>query len=339
MDKFLEIISSSENVMIVSHIKPDWDAVCSMLAMYDYLKKAYPAKGYGLYLSNEKNPQFDYLEGADKINWVRDISDVVANFDTIIFLDGNSVSRFSNEKEKIDLSKFKTICLDHHPNDPDKFDLDLSDTNAASVTQLVYKLFFRPQQNLLDKKIAEIILVGILGDTGTFRYINHKSSDTLTFAKELIDLGELEVQNVELPMTQMDEEEFELIKIFMENTVKVENSKANFMYSYIPTEFLDKYSLNTIRSAGDKFKVMFVRQIKGYNWGFIITPNSKTQLGISFRSTPGAANVREIAMNFGGGGHVLAAGGYMKVDDKITDSKEACEYLAEFINKSDLKLT
>ncbi len=341
MDKFEEIIKNSKKIFLCSHKFPDWDAVCSMLSMYDYLSKAYSDKEYGLYFA-EENPyqSFSFLKNYEKIQWVKDIVDIINDYDTLIFLDGNTIDRFAHEEEKIDLSKFKSICIDHHPNQADNFTLDFSEVGAASCSQLIYKYFFRNRKELLDREVAEVILTGILGDTGTFRYLSYKSSETFTIGKELIDFGKFDVQTLELRLSQMEPDEFELLKLMIAKTTNVElQGKPPFTYSYLPLEVRNKFDSELIKSANAKYKNIILRQVKNHNWGFVVTPDYEDTLGISFRSTPGGPNVRKLAEAFNGGGHFMAAGGNYQVNDKVKDSEDLCKLLVEYIKNNDLEMT
>jgi len=345
MDKiqqFHEIISQAQNILVTSHIRPDPDAIGVALGMYAYLNKKYPQKNVAIYMTSEATDNWDFLKYADKLNWVDNIKPVLENFDTLIFLDGNSVGRFvEREPESVDLSKFKTICIDHHPNQPDPFTLDLSDITAASATELIYKLFFRSEPELLDSDIAKILMVGIMGDTGTFRYIKPANAETLVYAKELIDIGQFEIQDIDLHLSQFSEKEFELLQILIQNTKNVElPGIPPFTYSYLPMNILDKYSINAVKSASMVYKFNILRQIKGHNWGFIVTPDAADQIGISFRSTPGYPNAKVLANKFDGGGHIMAAGGkYMLKPGEKYDSVDLCEKIIETIKAGPLEMT
>lgn len=341
MDKFHEIILGAKNILITSHVKPDWDAVSSVLATYDYLVKMYPEKNSKVFLNGAKNLAFDVFDKNDQINWVPDISEAVHEFDTIIFLDGNSLKRFSKNPDKIVLNNFKTVCIDHHPGEPDNFDLNLSDIKQASAAQLTYKLFFREKPELLSKEIAETILRGIIGDTGTFRFLDYQRSDTFIYVKELIDIAQTDVQILELPMNSMTPKEFELFQLLIKNTVNVELSdKPSLSYSFIPVGiFKEGYSKSEIRNAGEKYKTTILRQLSGHNWGFIVTPNSEDEVSASLRSTSGLVNVNKIASKLGGGGHVLASGVEFKIDGvEYKDSVDVCNTLVEYIKNNELEL-
>ncbi len=199
MNSFDQILSVSKSALITAHIHPDPDAVASALAMHDLLRSKYPACKTEIYLTGEKTNMWDFLKDADQINWVSSIAEHFDSFDTLILLDGNSWDRFvPDATDSLDLSAHKTICIDHHPAVADSFDLNLSDPTAASTTQIIYKLFFRDNLNLIDEDTASTLMVGIMGDTATFRYVKPTNADILMYAKELIEFGNIDVQSLEL---------------------------------------------------------------------------------------------------------------------------------------------
>lgn len=341
MDKFIETIENSEKILLTSHIYPDGDAVSSLVSMYDFLAKTYPDKEYGLFITSEiEFKGYQFLKHGEKIKWVKDISEVVNNYQTLIFLDGNLVSRFSNESEKIDLTKFQTICIDHHAGSADNFTLNLSDINQASCAQLVYKLFFQNNKDKLDKEIAEAMMIGIITDTGTLKYINAQKTDTLTIAKELIEFGDFDLQILELKVSQFEDREFEILKMLIANTTNIEpENNPPLTYSFLPAEILNNYKIEEIKRANDKYKMIILRQVKNHNWGFVITPDSEKELSVSFRSTKGAPNVQLLAQNFNGGGHVMAAGGKIVLSPEVKNSEDACKIILEYIKNNSLVLT
>jgi len=338
--KLQEILENSRKIFICSHLSPDADAVCSLLATYDFLSKAYPDKEYGLYFSTEdKYEIFDSLKNFEKIQWVNDIADYVNQYDTLIFLDHNVVARFSKFPEKIDLTKFKSICIDHHPNVPEKFDYSFIDSTKGSCTQLVYQQLFKNSPQFLDREVAEIILLGIMGDTGTFRYIDYRSTESLDVTKEILLSQKLSLSDISLKIDQITEREFEIVSELFKNfkLMTLERNKP-FVYSYVPFSILNKYKLSEIKTAADSFKFSFLRKVKGYNWGFVVHPDSEKSLTVSFRSALGGPNVSKIAQVFGGGGHVMAAAGHMPVSNLLQDSPDLCALVIEYIRSNELEL-
>lgn len=338
MQQFDEIISASQNILITSHHRPDADAIGSVVAMKNYLDQQ--NKKCEIWITGLATNQWDYVDVDKEVNWAEDIANVVNNFDTLIFLDGNNLGRFSRQAERIDLSKFKTICIDHHPNQPDKFDLDLSNNQAAANCQNLYELFFKSKPELLNNKSAMALLVGILGDTGTFRYIKPHNSVVLEIGKVLIDKLEVDLQTIELEMNGLSELEMKLLAQLLQNVHQVTlPGIAPLTYTFLNKAALDIPGVNEniLKSAIHNFMYMFLRRIDNHKWGFVVSPRTKNEFSYNFRSTPGCPNVRLIAETLGGGGHVLAAGAEYKVEeDDDIDSEELCEQLLEQIEAVDL---
>lgn len=78
--------------------------------------------------------------------------------------------------------------IDHHPNEDPYGDLLWVDTNASSVSEMIYELYLEGKQHgwKLNTKAAELIYAGIVGDTGRFLFPN-TTKKTLKYAGELIE--------------------------------------------------------------------------------------------------------------------------------------------------------
>jgi nanoRNase/pAp phosphatase (c-di-AMP/oligoRNAs hydrolase) len=254
----------------------------------------------------------------------------------------NTWNRASYTPELIDPGKFTTICIDHHPNEPDPFDLDLSDVNAASATQRVYTLFLRDEkETLVIPEIAKLLMYGLLADSGSFRYVNVAKADTLMIAHELVKLGNLDIQLLEDDIEQLSVEEFEVVQTYVRNMKNIELSGIPpLSYSFIPRDYYGKYSEGVLKNAGMRFKHLFIRQIKGHNWGFVVSPYANGEINVSFRSKPGAPNIRDLAVLFGGGGHIRAASGFYdpRPGEENIDSEEVCQRVIEVIKNTKLKM-
>src|SRR3989344_3412753 len=74
---------------------------------------------------------------------------------------------------KINSFKGTTICIDHHPRPENKFDLHMVVTPCSSCAEMIYRLFFE-KERLLNKETCEILLLGMIGDTGVFKFVDSK---------------------------------------------------------------------------------------------------------------------------------------------------------------------
>jgi phosphoesterase RecJ-like protein len=337
LNKAKNLIGAADKILITSHVFPDDDAIASSLAMFGYLESI--GKHPRLRFTNNETSHWSFLPRADMIEWCEDIASEINSFDLVIFLDGNTLSRFSNRASEIGLTKFKSICVDHHKGEPDNFTLNLSDLGAASTSQLIYKYFVK-QDSELTKLLAETILLGIMGDTGTFRYINFSNVEAMKIAIDLIETGRLDVQSLDLHMSQIRPQVTKVLAVLLENTETVDlEGGQGYSYSYLPMEALQKYDLTEVKEAVAKYKFGFLRQLQGYNWGFVISPDSEEQFGISFRSTPGSPMVRDFAIQFGGGGHDLAAAGQYNFNEQgELSARELADKVIEIIQNSKLEI-
>lgn len=325
MDKIDLILRQATKVLVTSHLQPDPDAICSALGMYDYILKEYQNLSVDIYLNGEKLEAYTALKNYDDIKWVNDIAEVVSNYDTIVFTDGSEITRFTTQN--LNLSKYKTICIDHHKGSTLKADASILEEDQPSASQIIYSHFFK-NTNLIEPYIAEVLLTGILSDTVMLKYTKHKPIETLDIVKDLIEISDMDISRIEEKYFGFTQYDWEIIQELTKNIVRVQ-ANTPFIYSYLPVEFLNRYSLNVIKQGKSKFLQLFGTSLQGYPWSFIATPNSITSMNISFRSLTDSINVREIANNFNGGGHDNMSGGEIS----IQPSESAQEVCLKIVNK------
>lgn len=339
-DKFDRLVEQENNIIITTHINPDEDAICSLLAVYQYIYRRWPEKKIRMVVSSQPSDAWNFLLQVDKIEWVENLADYLSTVGLVIFLDGNHRGRFSPTPERIDLDRFKSICIDHHPGNSEKFTLNLSDFSAIATCQIIADVLFVDQKDL-ERDLVETLLIGILGDSGTFRYFNYRNSTGLETVRRLIDIGKVDIQSLLLKIDEITRDEFEIIKILINNTTNVKlESAPNLTYSYLPESVLKQFQDKSIISrAYHRYLYLFIRQIKAHPWGFVVIPRGGGEFGISFRSTPGGPDVKQLAEVFGGGGHYLAAGGKYQVEPGgEIDAREVAQKVLETIKKTNLRL-
>lgn len=335
MDKITDILESANSILVTSHLQPDPDAICSALGVYDYILKMYPQKKVEIMLGGTLIEEYTSFKNYDKVKWVEDIADLVNNFDTLFFVDGSQLSRFTNKKDQIELSKFKSICIDHHSNKPSNFDVLIIQPEEPSAAQLIYKYLFRGTE-LIDSYVAEILLTGILSDTGMLKFVHRNEIYTLDYVKELIEICDLDIGEIEQKYFQLTESDWDIIQELTKNIVKVDDVKDPFIYSYLPMAYLNKYPLNVIKKGKSKFLIFFGTTIQKYTWSFVATPNSMEEMNISFRSTPESIDVSVVASEFGlGGGHKQASGGKIEINNG-EESEMVAKRIAEKIKTLNL---
>jgi bifunctional oligoribonuclease and PAP phosphatase NrnA len=334
---FFELTDSAKSIVITSHTSPDDDSTASVLSIRYLLLKKYPEKRVRVIYGGEGPDRYSSFEGYDNIEFVPEIVDKLEDADLIIMLDGGQFSRFSKKSELLKEFKGKTVCIDHHSSPIDNFTLSLVKPKASSTSELIYYCFY--QADILDVKSAELLMLGLLGDTGDFTYLRPDESYVFDMAKRLLEVGNFEIQEFKSRYNTISPRNMEILKEYFRNTQKGEISGwPHYSYSTISRKFMEegKYSDIELKGAGLIYIGAFLRTIKGHPWGFVITPRDIGTCEVSFRSLPRSVNVREVSERMQiGGGHDRAAGGTFKpTGDKKLDVQECLEKLEDWMKNN-----
>ena len=296
LDKILEGVTS---VGISGHVRPDGDCVGSTLAVYNYIRTYYPQISVHIYL--ELIPDvFTFLQNADCIS--HDFHED-KQFDLFISLDcgdlgrlGEAVGYFKNAK--------RTLCIDHHVSNLAFADENYIIPDASSTCELVYDVM---DSNKITKEIAECLYTGMVHDTGVFQY-SCTSSKTMNVAGILMEKG-IEYSKI------IDETFYE--KTYKQNRIlgkALLDSKLYFggkcILTYLTKETMQEFGCTTRDLEGI---VNQLRVTKDTLVAAFLHENTDGSYKVSLRAN-GDFNVAELAMCFGGGGHVRAAGCTMEGD-------------------------
>jgi phosphoesterase RecJ-like protein len=311
-------VKKSKSIVITAHKSADDDSISSVLAVYYYIINYLKIDSslVNIFYTGDKDDKWESFENYDKIKFVYDVTDEISTTDLIIILDCQGWARFSKSDKEVNF-KGRSILIDHHPIPLNQFDLQLVANNYSSTAEIVYDLLYR--ENKLSTPICEILLLGILGDTGNFEFIDYKNAGVLVVAQRLIEEGKINVQTFVSRYQKVSERVYLLLIELMKNSeVREVKNWPKFVISNVDIKICaeHKYSDNEISEASSLF-TKYLRAIKGVDWGMIITPRlyDKTH-SVSFRSSPGSVVTREIGEKMGiGGGHDRASGGKLVTSD------------------------
>jgi phosphoesterase RecJ-like protein len=317
--KIVESISIAENIVIVSHKSPDGDSIGSSLALYHFIDKL--GKQSTVCHPDSAPLYLTWVAGAHDIVLFENQRDrtieLLTNADLIFCLDFNSPDRVGKEMEPyLKNSSAKKILIDHHMNPADFCDITISETSVCSTSQLVYELIEQSGNKLLlDEKIGTPIYLGIMTDTGSFRYPSTHAR-THEILAELIKAG---VKNYMIHEKVFDTntvdrlqlrgfviaERLELIKDYPVAIMSISEVELNrFHYAKGDTDGLVNVALSI---AGIEVAAFFAEK--------------DGMIKISFRSK-GEYYVNVLAMeHFEGGGHKYASGGVSSASLSTTVNK------------------
>lgn len=337
-DRIDELLSGVKSVLITAHRSPDSDAISSVLAMQFYINKYHEGINADIYLEAIAEPHNNYMQGYEDIHFVEEVSGVLSQYELIIYLDVNERDRAINlgEGQEPPIS----ICIDHHKSEPDKFTYYYCEKDSLSLADLLARNLFS-EEDFKDRNLSEILMVGIIGDSGGFKFVNPTNTDILGISATIIKNSGLQIEEVSNKISSISEIEFEVVKRLVANTQNVSHAGYKFTYTTISVEEIMEIGATDeeVKNGSQSYMFNFLRNIRDYPWGFLVRPRpSDVGLGYkaTFRSSRGGVIVREIAEKFGGGGHDPAAGCKFSMEEAPT-LDAAVRLVLDTIEEMDLK--
>lgn len=320
--EIVKLIKQSNSVLINCHKDPDPDSIGSALAMCNYLQTL--DKNVSIVCpSPNLYKQISYLPSYDQIRSDVDFSTLdYSKYDLMIILDTATIDRVTGN---IETKSFpvKTIVIDHHKTTIGYGDINLIDAEKTSTAEILFDLF-EDWNVILTKDIANCLMAGIVGDTGAFRYPKAPAR-TFSVVKKLIEMG----ADKDKAIFQIyRSEEFNTLKFWGEVLTRmIFDVDKKYVWSAIPYEVFERY--HKPKNAKETAASAFVQIVEGTDFGFVAVEEEKNNLKISFRSRTGF-DTSNLAMLFGGGGHVYASGASIK----NMEFEKAVEHLLTTINKN-----
>ena len=287
-----QALEGTKSVAILGHVRPDGDCLGSTLGLYNYLLASYPDIQAAVYLE-EASSKFAYLKGYDEIHHETDDKE----YELCICLDSSDEERLGDFNVYLKRAK-KSLCIDHHVTNTRYCQVNLVAADASSASEVLYDLL---DNELFDKDIAEPMYMGIAHDSGVFRF-QSTSPKTMRIAANMIEHG-VEVNEI------LEETFFRKTYKQMMVTAKIQSEAVLTMdgkciYGFCTNETMEEYGVT--KSDLDAV-IGAIRNVDGVEVALFVYQLDENKFKASLRSKR-YVDVSEIAVSFGGGGHVRAAG-------------------------------
>jgi len=302
-----QLLSTKRKIVIVPHKNPDGDAIGSTLGLFHYLVKG--NHNVHVLVPNDYPPFLKWMPGNDtilKYDSQTKICDALINDADIIFtLDFNAFHRTGNMETVLTKSSALKIMIDHHQA-PDHYATYMySDVSMSSTCEMVYNFIdMLGDANDIDNNIATCLYVGIMTDTGSFRF-RSTTNKTHNIVAKLIEKG---ANNTDIHNNVYDTNRYERMQLLgcaLTNLRVIPESKA--AYISLSQDELQKYNYKKGDTEG---VVNYGLSLDGIVLAAIFIEDRKEGIiKISLRSK-GNFSVNEMSRaHFEGGGHTNAAGG------------------------------
>lgn len=283
-----KMLLEAQKIVLCCHVSPDGDTLGSALGLMHALDKA--GKEVTVLVDDDISKGFMFLPGIERCQ--RPVAESTINADLFVVVDASSFDRVGIASDVVKAPVLMNI--DHHISNTEFADYLYLDTAAAATGEIMCDLYAEMGWEH-DEKSALCLYTAISTDCGSFRYSN-TTSKTMQRAAKLLDYGVVpSVISDNLDMRSRATAEL-LSKVLPSLTFAYEGKVA---YISIPNELYNK------DAQTDSF-VSYPRYIEGVDVAIMFKAVEENVIRVSMRSSK--TDVAQIALSFGGGGHVKAAG-------------------------------
>ncbi len=295
-----DIIKSSKNILIISHLNPDGDTLGSICAMSEVIRENFHKECELLCVS--KVPKtYEFLPNVSKIKTLEDV-DVSREYDLVINVDVAAIDRIGEAKVLFDKAKF-TVNLDHHKTNRGYADLNIINPEASSTGELLAGIFKKIGWKV-SYETAVCLYTAILTDTGSFRFDN-TTSDSLKAAADMVKAG-VKPAEIYKKVYESSSKNHVLFQAYCVSKAEFcENDKI--VYTTVYKKDIEKFNAPEDCTEGltEKLRAIVTTEV-----AFVVRQINSSTSKVSMRSKN--VDVAEICGVFGGGGHRLAAGCMIK---------------------------
>ncbi|MBF0710558.1 MULTISPECIES: bifunctional oligoribonuclease/PAP phosphatase NrnA [unclassified Gemella] len=299
-EKIFQKIRQYKKIIIHRHERPDPDAYGSQGALAEIIRKNFEDKE--VILVGKKSPSLSFLFDTVEVDSSDYKGALVITTDT---------ANFDRIDGKLFTKENYLIKIDHHPPIDNYANINLVDIEVSSCSELIYNFYtyLKDKYNFkLTDKAAELIYVGIVGDTGRFLFPN-TSANTLKVAAELLNydfnmaqlLNRLDISSEK--MMRFRSFIFKNYNVYHDGVVYLKITKAD----------MEEYQIEPGEVSSE---VNLIRSLEGLvAWCFAIDEGNKIRVRLRSKGP----SINQIAEKYNGGGHRLASGATVKNWDELDD--------------------
>ena len=294
-----QAIAEARHIAITAHVRPDGDAVGSVLALGQALKNN--GKQVQMVLVDGIPDYLQFLAGTDQV-----VTRAREPMDLMIALDCGDAERIGPALEAVQTNGTTPvdINIDHHATNTYFGRINIVDASAVSTTAIL-AAYFETLDIQVTQPIAEALLTGLLTDTLGFRTSNVNPA-ALRLAADLMDQG------ADLPSIYrrgLSQRSFEAFQYWGAGLSRLQRKNGIIWTSLTEA---DREAIGyPIRDDGDLINTL--SNVTDAEIVVIFVEQSASKVKVSWRSRSGN-DVSQIASQFGGGGHKAAAGATLEGD-------------------------
>jgi len=296
LEQIKQKIIVAKKILVIAHKNPDGDAIGAALAFSTYLKGL--AKDTDVACFNNPADGLMFLPGIETL--MHEVDDT--KYDLIISLDtaDPKLSGLDVSNPGIFLRKDRHINIDHHPSNLMYAGINLVVADCASTTQVLYYIL-KEFKALITRDIATCLLTGLYTDTGSFMHQN-TTAETLKVAASLIKSG---ADLASLNKNFFSTKPVNQLRLWGRVLSRAKMTNEEVVVSAITQEDLQELQADKDHLSG---AIEFLKYVPEIRYAEILVEEEEGRVKGSLRTIRDDVNVSDIAAEYGGGGHVKAAG-------------------------------
>ena len=323
-------IENADNIVIITHVGPDGDAMGASLGLWHFL------------MTLEKTPQvivptpfpnfLAWMPGANKTlvyKFDKEKADEhIQKADLIFLLDFNAASRMDKMADAVLASKARKVMIDHHLQPENIANIIISYPEISSTSELIFRLICRMGHfSDINLGCAECVYTGMMTDTGGFTY-NSNHEEIYSIIYELIKLGVDKDDIYRRVYNTFSADRMRLMGYCLYKKMKI---YPEYQAALITLTQRELHEFNYDNGDAEGF-VNIPLSIQGINFT-VFMREDPDKIKVSLRSQGSFPTNKFAAEVFGGGGHLNASGGesFTSLDEAVRKFEEALPLYTEFL--------
>ncbi|MCL6632018.1 MAG: bifunctional oligoribonuclease/PAP phosphatase NrnA [Alicyclobacillus herbarius] len=295
LQQVAKVLSEGDDWLIVTHERPDGDALGSAFAVAQMLSTL--GKSWRLLVAEPMPRRFSYLPGFARAKVAQAQAD--RQFTHIVAVDCADRGRFDALNAYV-AKDARIVNIDHHQTNPRYGVANYVDPLAAATCELLYHVA-RQLGLPLTVELATCLYTGLLTDTGGFSLPN-TTREVHEIAAVLLASGVQPYDIAEPALESRTWPQMCLLKAALAHLRVLHQGRLATLY--VTRKMLAEAGANDDDAEG---LVGFARSVDTVEVGLLFRETADGRVKVSLRSKR-RVDVAAIAQQFGGGGHIRAAG-------------------------------
>jgi bifunctional oligoribonuclease and PAP phosphatase NrnA len=304
-----DLLRSQNSFLVLTHYRPDGDAVGSQLALVLLLKDL--GKTVEAWNDDEVPSKFRFLPHTDLIT--RPPAEP-KDFDVVIAIDTSTWQRVGSTSQRIGKRKH-FINIDHHVSNEKFGEINWIVPEAPASGQIAFDLIKRGGFTLTCE-MAACLFAAISTDTGSFSYGN-TTAESLRVAAELVDTG---INVGEICRHVYESYPYARLMLLQKALAQLQLAdQKRIAYTWVTSEMFTESGAKREDTEG---LIDYARAIQGVIVALLFEEQPEPgKFRVSLRSKHPKIDVNSIARHFGGGGHREAAGARLSGEPRELERK------------------